>query len=202
MNEIETIKQPQLDYKIHDLIALRWSPRAYDTRLVEDDKLQRIFEAARWAASSSNIQPWHFLLGVKGDEVYSKIFDTLVDFNRLWVENAPVLVLAISKNTNARGELNKSSEYDVGQAVATLSLQAVCEGLYVHQMGGFDAELAAMKLEIPVDYKVLIAFTLGYLGDPESLHPNLKKLEYTPRSRRPLSETVYTGSFGHKADFL
>jgi len=202
MQETELIKQPQLNYAIHSLIASRWSPRAYDPRPIDNEKLQRIFEAACWAASASNNQPWYFLVGVKGDEVFTKIFDSLVEFNRLWVVNAPVLALAITKTTNSLGELNRSCEFDLGQAVATLSLQAMAEGVYTHQMGGFDAELVAKVLEIPADYKVKVAFTLGYLGNPESLHPNLKKLELTPRSRRIISETVFTKAFGQKADFL
>ena len=202
MQNTEQIKKPELDYTIHPLIASRWSPRAYDERVVEPEKLQRIFEAARWTASSSNLQPWFFLVGFKEDTVYQKIADTLAEFNQLWALHAPVLVLAIAKTTNSRGEINNAHAYDVGQAVASLSLQAMSEGVYTHQMGGFDAEDVAISLEIPEEYKVLVVFTLGYLGDVEQLHPNLKKLELSPRTRRSVSETVFTGSFGHKADFL
>ena len=202
MQNIEIIKQSATDYTIHPLIASRWSPRAYDSKPVEKDKLQRIFEAARWAASSSNLQPWYFLVGFKGDEVFKKIFDTLIEFNQLWVEKAPVLVLAIAKTTNNRGELNKSYSYDLGQSIAILSLQAMAEGVYTHQMGGFDASASALALEIPDEYKVLVVFTLGYLGDAEMLHPKLRNLEMSSRQRRSISESVFTGSFGHKADFL
>jgi nitroreductase len=202
MQSIELIKQPDIDYPVHPLIAARWSPRAYDTRPVEKEKLQRIFEAARWAASSSNLQPWNFLIGIRGDEVYEKIFGTLVEFNQLWAVNAPLLVLAISKTTNQRGEPNKYYDYDLGQAVAMLSLQAISEGIYAHQMGGFDASKAASIFKIPEDYKVLVAFTLGYLGDPASLHHKLQKMEISPRTRRSSGEFVFTGSFGNKADFL
>jgi len=202
MQNIELIKQPDLDYPVHPLISARWSPRAFDSRPVESIKLQRIFEAARWAASSSNLQPWNFLVGINGDEVYDKIMETLVEFNQLWAVNAPVLVLAISKTTNQRGEPNKSYAYDLGQAVATLSLQAISEGIYTHQMGGFDATKAASIFEIPEDYKVLVVFALGYLGDIETLHHKLQKLEISPRVRHSTGDFVFTGSFGHKADFL
>ncbi len=202
MQNIETIKQPALDYPVQPLIASRWSPRAYDSRLVETEKLQRIFEAARWTASSNNLQPWYFLVGFKGDEVYQKIFNTLVEFNQLWAINAPVLVLATGKLTNAKGETNHARAYDLGQAVATLSIQATHEGLFIHQMGGFDAVLAAESLGIPTDYQVQVVFTLGYRTDAEILHPNLQKLESSPRARRPAAESVFTGSFGHPADFL
>ncbi len=110
--------------------------------------------------------------------------------------------LAISKVADAKGEPSKSHVYDLGQAVCMLSLQAMAEGVYTHQMGGFNADAAALSLEIPADYKVQVAFTLGYLGDAEILHPNLKKLELSARTRRPASESVFTGSFGQKADFL
>lgn len=202
MQNIEKIKQPVTDYPVHPLISSRWSPRAYAPKPVEKEKLQRIFEAARWAASASNIQPWYFLVGFKGDTVYQNIFDTLVEFNQHWAVNAPVLVLAIAKTTNARGEQNRSYAYDLGQAVATLSLQATAEGLYTHQMGGFNAQLAADAFEIPEEYKVLVIFTLGYYSDAGILQPNLHKLEISPRTRRPVSESVFTGSFRQKADFL
>jgi nitroreductase len=202
MQNIKIIKQPATDYPVHPLIASRWSPRAYDTKPVENEKLQRIFEAARWAASSSNLQPWYFLVGFKGDTVYQRIFDTLVVFNQHWAVNAPVLVLAVAKTTNARGDQNRSYAYDLGQAVTTLSLQATYEGIYTHQMGGFDAQAAANAFEIPEEYKVLVAFTLGYHTDAGMLQPNLYKLETSPRTRRSVAESVFTGSFGHKADFL
>jgi len=202
MQNIELIKQAELEYEVHPIIASRWSPRAYDTRPVEPVKLQRIFEAARWAASSSNLQPWYFLVGMKGDEAYEKIFETLVEFNQLWAVNAPLLVLAISKTTNQRGEPNKSYAYDLGQAVATLSLQAIAEGIYTHQMGGFDEAKAASLFGIPEDYKALVVFALGYMGDHGELHHKLQKLELSPRIRRSTREFVFTGSFGHTADFI
>lgn len=202
MQTIELLKKAETDYPIHPLISSRWSPRAYDSRPVEAEKLQRIFESARWAASSSNHQPWYFLIGFKGDEVYQKIFDALVEFNQLWTVNAPVLVLAIAKTTNPRGELNKSYAYDLGQAVATLSLQAMSEGVYTHQMGGFDAEAVTLALQIPEEYKIKVVFTLGYLGNVETLHHKLQHIETSPRTRRPIGETVFTGAFGQKADFL
>jgi len=202
MQTLKSIKYPDTDYPLHPLIASRWSPRAYDIRPVEKDKLQRIFEAARWTASSSNLQPWYFLVGFNGDEVYQKIFGTLVEFNQLWAGNAPVLALAIAKTINKRGDQNRSYAYDLGQAVATLSLQAMSEGVYTHQMGGFDASAAARIFEIPEEYKVMVVFTLGYPGDAGILPPDLQESEISPRSRRSASESVFTGSFGYKADFL
>jgi hypothetical protein len=202
MQANELIKQAHPDYPVMPLIASRWSPRAYSSRPVEAEKLQRIFEAARWSASSGNLQPWYFLLGYKGDSVFENIVGSLVEFNRLWALEAPVLALAIAKTTNSRGDFNATHAYDLGQAVAILSLQAMHEGVFTHQMAGFNVSEVTRLLEIPEGYKVLIVFTLGYLGNAELLHPNLHKLEISPRLRRPTAETVFTGSFGHKADFL
>ena len=202
MQDLARIKLADTDFPVHPLIASRWSPRAYDPRPVESDKLQRIFEAARWAASSSNLQPWYFLVGFKGDEVYTKIFSTLVEFNQLWAGNAPILSLAIAKTTNPRGGISTSYAYDLGQAMAMLSLQSTHEGIFVHQMGGLNVTEAERILDIPEEYKVLTAFTLGYISDKTELHPNLQKLELSPRTRRSAGESVFTGSFGQKAFFL
>jgi len=202
MNEIDLIKQPALDYDIHPLIASRWSPRAFDSRSVEPEKLKRIFEAARWSASSSNLQPWNFLVGFKNDEVYQKIFNSLVEFNQLWAVHAPILVLAIAKIINSRGEVNSSAEYDLGQAVAMLSIQAMNVGVYVHQMGGFDKEVITQELEIPDGFKVIVALTLGYRTEEDVLPPKLQKLEMSPRTRHSSTEWVFTEHFGHTADFL
>lgn len=198
----EMIKQPALHHSLHPLLASRWSPRAYDGRPVSGEVLGRIFEAARWAPSSSNLQPWSFLLGFKGDEVFEGIYSTLVEFNQLWAGKAPVLGLALGNTVNPKGEKNSSYLYDLGAAMALLSIQATHEGVYVHQMGGFDKEKAAQLFGIPNEYEVFSAFTLGYAGNPEELHPNLKKLEYTPRSRKDSGEFVFTGKFGQKAFFL
>lgn len=196
------IKEPSLSYPIHPVLFKRWSPRAFSSTPVEPDKLQRIFEAARWAPSASNHQPWQFLVGFKGDPVYSSIFETLVEFNQLWAKQAPVLFLAICKKTNPKGEENKTRQYDTGQAIAHLTFQSMEEGLYIHQMGGFDANKCAELLNLPADYEIITVNALGYQGDPELLHPNLKKMEFTERSRRMLDETVFTGAFGNKASFL
>lgn len=201
MNPVE-IKKPQTTFPIHELLFNRWSPRAFANIPVEKEKLQRIFEAARWSASASNIQPWYFLVGLQGDSVYSGIYDSLVEFNQLWVKTAPVLCLAICKANNPKGVENVFRAYDLGQSMAHLSIQAVAEGLYVHQMGGFDAFKAAELLKIPAEFEVKTAFTIGYIGDPEVLHPNLKKMEFEARERRKLEETVFTDEFGNPASFL
>jgi nitroreductase len=172
--------------------------------MVEKEKLQRIFEAARWAPSSSNEQPWRFIVGFSNDEVYQKIFSTLVKFNQLWAGSAPVLFLAIAKTSSDKnpGKENKSAIYDLGQAMAYLTMQAMHEGLYVHQMGGFDAQRAAEIFGLTDEYKVITANTLGYQGHPEILHPNLQTMELSARERKPLKHLVFDQVFGQGASFL
>jgi nitroreductase len=187
---------------IHQLIRQRWSPRAFANTAVEHDKLHRIFEASRWAPSGSNLQPWLFIVGFAGDETYNAIFSTLFEFNQLWAKTSPVLMVAIGKETNSKGETNSSYKYDVGQAVSYLTIQAMAEGVNVHQMGGIDREMAGKLLVVPKNFNVLTAIALGYPGDPEVLHENLKRLEYAPRARKPLNEFVFTGKFGEKAIFI
>jgi len=195
-------KEAPTTVAIHELIRQRWSPRAFAHTAIEPEILHRIFEAGRWAPSSSNLQPWLFIVGFSGDETYKAIYSTLVEFNQLWASTAPVLLLSIGKETNARGEPNGSHKYDVGQAVAFMSLQAMDEGVYLHQMGGFDKGLASRLFEVPENYKVITAIALGYPGNPEVLRENLKRLEFAPRIRKPLNEFVFSGRFGEKANFI
>jgi nitroreductase len=198
----DKIKRPDLTHEIHPVLASRWSPRAYSDQPVENEKLQRMVEAARWAPSSSNLQPWCFMFCYNNDPVFTMIYSTMVSFNQLWVKTAPLMGLAIGITHDPKGNPNGSYQYDLRQAVAMLSVQAVSEGLYIHQIGGFDRDAVALKLEIPLIYSVVTAFTVGYRGNPEVLHPNLLKLELSPRKRKPLDEFVFDGRFGNKASFL
>jgi nitroreductase len=192
-------KKAQTLHDLHPVLINRWSPRAFDEKAVEKVKIERMFEAARWSPSASNEQPWRFIVGIKGDETYQKIFDTFVEFNQLWAITAPVLVLSVgyTKSLKNPGQNNPTYTYDVGQAVAHLSFQAHADGLHVHQMAGFDVSKAELDFNVPADYKVLTALAVGYIGDPEILHPNLKVMEYDKRERRPAAETVFSGSFGN-----
>jgi nitroreductase len=195
-------KEAKTDYHIHPLLSSRWSPRAFNNQPVENEKLQRLFEAARWAPSSSNEQPWSFIAGFSGDETYQVIYDTLVEFNQLWAKTAPVMVVAVGKKLAVKsGKQNLWYSYDVGQAVAHLSIQATHEGLYVHQMAGFDAKKIAKLLQIPEDHKALTVFAIGYMGNYQALHPNLQKLELAERKRISQHEFVFTKKFGQKLHF-
>ncbi len=196
-------KKAATDFSVHALLEQRWSPRAFDSRPVETGKLQRLFEAARWTPSTSNEQPWYFIVGQSGDETYRKIFDTLVEFNQLWAKTAPLLVLSIGyKKSLKSGDDHRWFKYDVGQAVASLTFQATHEGLYVHQMAGFDSKKAEEMFEIPEDYEALTVFTIGYMGDYKILHPNLQELELNKRERKPWVDFIFSNKFGVKTTIL
>ncbi len=189
---------------IHDLIRERWSPRAFADKPVPHDTLRSLFEAARWAPSSNNEQPWAYLVATKDDkENFAKTLGVLVEFNVNWAKNAPVLALAVAKLTFSKNNTpNRNAPYDLGAATALLSVEATSRGLFVHQMAGFDAQKARQVFEIPADWDAFAALAIGYPGDPESLPPSLKDREVAPRTRKPLSEFVMTGQWGHTAPFL
>ncbi|NTW24734.1 MAG: nitroreductase family protein [Lentimicrobium sp.] len=196
------IKTASNDYPINDLLRQRWSPRAFNGQGVEKAKLLSIFEAARWSPSASNLQPWRFIVGIKGDKTYEKIVSTLVEFNQLWATTAPVLLLAITKSTNNRGDKNISAAYDLGQAVAHLTFQASAEELFVHQMGGFDKAKTSVLFEIPEDFIVETAIAIGYMGNPDILPENLKKMEISPRERQKTSGFIFSDKFGQSTDIF
>lgn len=190
-------KKAKTNFPIHSILERRWSPRAFDEKPVEKEKLQRLFEAARWAPSASNEQPWYFLVGQSGDNTYAKIFDTLVEFNQLWAKTAPVLVLSAGYSKSLKsGKDHFWYKYDVGQAVAHLSFQATEEGLYVHQMAGFDRAKAGKLFSLSEDHEALTVFAIGYMGDYKVLHPNLQPLEVAERRRKLLKEFVFSNNFG------
>lgn len=197
-------KPAQTSEALHPLIQNRWSPRAFSSKPVGDTQLRRIFESARWAPSSSNEQPWRFIIGFQGDQTYTKIFSILVEFNQLWAGTAPVLMLGIAKKTSSKNPMrqNKSAVYDLGQALAYLTFQAMAEDLFVHQMGGFDAAKAAELFQLPADHEVITVSAIGYIGDPDILSPNFKKMELDQRYRQPIDKMVFTGTFGQPAPFL
>lgn len=196
-------KEADNQYDIHDILRQRWSPRAFNDQVVPPDVLLRLFEAARWSPSSSNIQPWSFIIGIKGDDTYDRIFQTLVEFNQIWAVTAPVLMLSLGcKVRPGKEEINDSYTYDVGQAVAHLSFQATHEGLYVHQMGGFDPAMAVRLFNIPAMYKPITAIALGYMGDAAVLPEKMAEMEARKRERKPISSFVYAGSFNQQAPLV
>lgn len=191
-------------YPINALIRDRWSPRAFAGRPVDEGMLHRLFEAARWAPSSFNEQPWGFIVGNKHEdpEAHAAIASCLVEGNRRWAERAPVLMMSVAKLTLERnGKPNRHAYHDLGQAVAMLLVQATDLELVVHQMGGFDQEMARQVLEIPEHYDPVAGIALGHPGDPESLPAELQRGEYKPRARKDFKEFVWQGRFGKPMRF-
>jgi nitroreductase len=191
--EIEKIKHAPDTAGVADQIRRRWSPRAFADKEVTAEELKRLFEAARWAASSSNEQPWRFLVGRRGDETYQKIFNALVEFNQGWAGSAPVLVLSVAKKTfTQKGEPNPHNLHDTGAAMANLALQATADGLHTHSMAGFDREQMRASFAIPSDYDMGAVTAIGYFGDPATLHERMQKAEVAPRQRKPLEDLVFS----------
>jgi nitroreductase len=191
--DLEQVKQAPQETGIHPIIAHRWSPRAFADKPISSEDLTKIFEAARWSASSYNEQPWRFIVGRKGDAAYQKIFDTLVEFNQGWAKSAPVLVLSVAKKTFSHNQApNNYGIHDTGAATATLTLQATALGLHSHGMAGFDSAKARAAFQIPDDYEVGAVTALGYLGDADTLPDGLKTQEISPRARKPLAEIVFS----------
>ena len=190
------IKTALTVYPINDLIKKRWSPRAFSAEPVSRKQVFQLLEAARWAASSYNDQPWRFVIGLKGEPTYEKIFGTLGEFNQAWAANAPVLLLACAAKTNSRGGFNRHHAYDTGQAVANLSIQAMDMGLYLHQMAGFSQEKAIKVFTIPEDIEPMAAIAIGYIGDPDILSDSAKKSELSPRSRKDFEEFCFENQWG------
>jgi nitroreductase len=191
-------------HPIHELITNRWSPRAFGDQVVEPAVLRSLFEAARWAPSSNNEQPWAFLVATKdAKEDFAGILGTLVEFNQLWARHAPVLAVAVAELAFAKnGAPNRNAYYDVGAADALLSIEATSRGLFVHQMAGFDAEKARQTLAIPAGWDPIAVLAIGYPGDPATLPQPHKDRESAARTRKPLAEFVMGGQWGHTAAFL
>jgi len=191
------------DVPVHELIRNRWSPRAFADKPVSAEILRSLFEAARWAPSSNNEQPWAYLVATRDDaENFAKMLSVLVEFNANWARNAPVLALSVAHLKTQQGKPNGVALHDVGSATAQLTFEANSRGLLVHQMAGFDAEKARQAFAIPADWQPVAAMALGYPGDPASLSDRLRERELAPRMRKPVSEFVMSGGWGHTAPFV
>jgi len=194
-------KHAQTDHEILDLIRQRWSPRAFDlSRDVSSADLVRLFEAARWAPSSGNEQPWRFLVARRGGPsgAFEGMLSAMTERNRAWAAAAPVLVMVAVRATLERNEaVNAHAWYDTGQAVGFLTLQATDMGLGLRQMAGFDRENARTSCLVPAPFDPAVLIAIGYPGDPESLAiPFHRETEVQPRQRRALSDFVYDETWG------
>lgn len=176
----------------------RWSPRAFADRPVADAALRSLFEAARWAASSFNQQPWRFVVATRDDsDAFEAALACLRPKNASWAKRAPVLVFTVIERTWPDGDdENPSAEHDLGLAVGNLSAQATALGLSLHQMRGIDREAVRETYDVPAGFDPFTAIAIGYRGEPELLADDLRERERAERSRRPLAETVFRGRFG------
>jgi nitroreductase len=192
------------EYPVHDLIRDRWSPRAFADKAIAPADLCSLFEAARWAPSSSNEQPWSFIVATKHDHAnFTKALQPLVEFNVNWAKHAAVLGFAVSELAFAKNKApNRNAQYDTGASMALLCIEAVSRGILVHQMAGFDPDTAREVFEIPAGWDAIAAFAMGYPGDPASLPQPYRDRETAPRVRKPISEFVMSGKWGHTPDFL
>lgn len=197
-------KPAENQYPIHDLIERRWSPRAFSAQEVEPEKLLSLLEAARWAASCFNEQPWSFIVATKeSSDEFEKLLGCLVESNARWAQHAPVLMLSIAKlNFEYNSKPNRHAFHDVGQAAASLTLQATALGLAVHQMAGFSVAKARERFNIPEGYEAVAAIAIGYQNDEESLPEDLREKERAPRARRPLDSFVFTGKWGEASPLV
>ena len=194
-------KPAPADAPVHGLVRERWSPRAFSPVPVSSEAVSSLLEAARWAPSCMNEQPWAFVVADRdlNPESHARILSTLAPANQVWAGRAPILMISVARLTFSRnGSPNRWALYDTGQAVAQLVLQATSLGLVVHQMGGFDADQARALLAIPEGYEPMAAIAIGLPGDAASLSPELQARESAARQRRPAGDWVHFGSWSAK----
>ncbi|HAF30267.1 MAG TPA: nitroreductase [Bacteroidales bacterium] len=177
---------------INPVIRERYSTVIFSSKQIEEEKLTSLFEAARWAPSAFNGQPWHFIVGIKNkDERYQKLFDCLVEANQYWAKYAPVLVLSVArKNSTVTGKANRLSQYETGMAVGNLLAQATSLGLYVHQMGGYSQIKAREYFDLGDEFEPMALMAIGYKGDISIFPDDLKERELKKRVRKSIDEIL------------
>jgi len=197
-------KPAETAYPIQDLLRRRWSPRAFANQPVEPEQLCSLLEAARWAPSSFNEQPWSYIVATQDSPAeYDRLLSCLAEGNQQWAQSAPVLMLSVAKLYFERnGKENRHAFHDVGLSSENLVIQATALGLFVHQMAGFDVDKARQLYGIPDRYEPVAAFALGYPGDPASLPDNLREREQAPRTRKLLDTFVFSGGWGQPSSLV
>lgn len=197
-------KHATTEYPINDLLAQRHSPRAFADTSVDRETLLSLFEAARWAPSSRNAQPWRFIVATQQNpDAYARMLSVLNENNQRWAGNAPVLMLAIAEVEDPNsGRANNKAFYDLGAAVAHLTVEASARNLYLRQMGGILPEKAAELYKVPQGYQVVVGVAIGYRGDAAALPDEIAAREQMPRIRQPLDAMVFSGEFGTASDLL
>jgi nitroreductase len=190
--EVNKLKHAPAVEGVLPVVLNRWSPRSFSSRDVNPADLRKVFEAAHWAASAFNEQPWRYIVGTRNSLTHKKIFSSLIGFNQSWAGSAPVLILGVaSTKFSHNGTTNGTALYDLGAASSYLTLQAAALGLSTHQMSGFDHDVARKAFGVPDDYDFGSVIALGYQGEPAALgNEQLIALETEPRNRKSLSEFV------------
>ena len=193
-------KKASGQYPINDLLARRWSGRAYDpARPVPRDRLLSLLEAARWAPSCFGDEPWRFIVcdRAANEADWQRALDCLTEKNRSWARRAPVLMIISAATVFARsGKPNKWGPYDCGAAAMSLCVQATAHGLMVHQMAGFDPAQASAGFGIPAEFRPMAMLTVGYQLPPDEVPEDLREREFAERRRRPLGESCFEGGWG------
>jgi len=191
-------------YPIEPVLKRRWSPRAFADRPVELAKLLSLWEAARWAASCSNQQPWYFIVATREDAAeYARLLSCLRENNQQWASHAPVLMVSVAKLAfDMNSQPNRYAFHDVGLAVANLIVQATALGLFVHQMAGFYPDKVRELYGVPDGFEPVAGIVLGYPGDPAILSEELQQRELAPRARNPLTTFVFQGTWGQTAPLV
>jgi len=198
------IKTAVTDHPVHSLIAERFSPYGFDSRPLEHADLRSLFEAARWAPSSYNEQPWSYIVAAAdaADE-FEQLLSCLVEANQAWARAAPVLALGVARRLFARNSKpNAAARHDLGQASSHLCFEATARGLSVHQMIGIHPDRARELYRIPEHSEAVTALAIGYAAAPDSLPDGLRERDLAPRSRKPLAEFVFSGAWGAPSRIL
>jgi len=197
-------KPAPASYPIEEEIKQRWSPRAFSDRMVEPEKLLSLWEAARWAPSSFNEQPWYFLVATKdNDAEFQKMLACLVEGNQQWARHAPVLMISVAKlKFEKNGKPNRHAFHDVGLAVASMIFEATDLDLFVHQMAGFSPDQVKASYGLPDGFEAVAAIAVGYGVDEADVPDDVKERELAPRERKPLASFVFAGAWGEPAPLV
>ncbi|WP_445735826.1 nitroreductase family protein [Mariniflexile sp.] len=199
MKDIEEVKlknSAETDYEILSLLKHRYSPRTFQKKNIENEHLNQLFEAARWSASSNNLQPWRFIYAEKGTGAYQSIFDCLSDFNKKWANNAPLLMLSAYKEKTDDGKENFHALHDLGLCLGSMTVQAQHLGIGLHHMAGVDWEKAQKVFDVPDGFHVTTAIALGYYGgNLDKLTEELQKQEVAKRQRRDAETFAFKGAW-------
>lgn len=191
----EILKYRKFNYPIHSLIQNRWSPRSMSGEEMTDEELMPLFEAARWAPSSFNNQPWRFIYAKRNTPEWQTIYNLMIEFNQKWTKNAAVIAVAISRNTfEHNNKPARTHSYDTGAAWISLALEGTYRGYVVHGMEGFDYEKARRDLQVPDDYTVEAMFAIGKPAPKENLPAEIQQKEF-PSDRKPLQDIIMKGKF-------